>query len=290
MSLSGVARLLPSRRGVTRARDAIGRDGALFAGGLLLALFVASALAAPFLAPYNPVEASPSSVLLPPGPAHWFGTDRAGMDIFSRVVYGARLDLLVACVGTALAFLVGVPLGVLAGFYRGLPVELLMRATDLVQSFPLLIVAMAFVTLTGQSEINVILAIAILNAPIFLRLVRASVLSIQGRTFVEAAICAGNGELRLLYRHVLPNAITGAVAQASVTAGWAILLTAGLSFLGIGVRIPTPEWGSMVNVGAQSMLTGEWWVALFPGLAISFAVLGFNLLGDGLQALFGDAR
>jgi peptide/nickel transport system permease protein len=288
MSLTGMTLRRPSGLDLTRARDAIRRDPALFAGGILLGLFVICALAAPLIAPYDPIEADASNVLVPPGGAHWFGTDQAGMDIYSRVLFGARLDLLVAFTGTALAFMIGVPLGILAGFYRGLPSEGLMRITDLIQSFPLLIIAMAFVVLTGQSEVNIILAIAILNAPIFLRLVRASVLTIRGRTFVDAAICAGNNERRLLYRHILPNSASGAVAQASVTAGWAILLTAGLSFLGIGVQVPTPEWGSMVNVGAHVMITGQWWVAVFPGLAISFAVLSFNLLGDGLERFLGN--
>jgi peptide/nickel transport system permease protein len=279
----------PGAAGFARIRDAVNRDRSLFLGALVLGLFLFCAVAAPLIAPFDPVTADPSSGLLPPGAAHWFGTDQSGMDIYSRVIYGARLDLLVAFAGTSLAFIVGVPLGVLAGFYRGLPSEALMRVTDLIQSFPLLIIAMAFVVLTGQSAVNIILAIAILNAPIFLRLVRSSVLSLRERTYVEAAICAGNSEARLLYRHILPNAISGAIAQASVTAGWAILLTAGLSFLGIGVQVPTPEWGSMVNVGAQVMITGQWWVALFPGLAISFAVLGFNLLGDGLETWLGNA-
>jgi peptide/nickel transport system permease protein len=254
-------------------------------GCSLVLLLIVAALAAPLLSPYSPLTADPTQVLRPPTGRHWFGTDKSGMDIYTRVLYAARLDLVIASAGTALALAVGVPCGLLAGFYRGYAVEGLMRLTELVQSFPLVLMAMAFVTLTGQREINIVLAIAILNAPIFLRLVRASVLAIRGRTFVEAAICAGNPDSRLLVRHILPNVIGGSLAQASVTIGWAILLTAGLSFVSIGVRVPTPEWGSMVSVGAPNMTTGEWWVALFPGLAIVVAVLGFNLLGDGLQDL-----
>jgi peptide/nickel transport system permease protein len=254
-------------------------------GLVLVVLLVAAALLAPLLSAYSPLTADPAQVLKPPNARHWFGTDRSGMDIYARVLYAARLDLIIATAGTLLGLVVGVPFGLLAGFYRGVAVEGLMRLTELVQSFPLVIMAMVFVTLTGQREINIVLAIAILNAPIFLRLVRASVLSIRGRTFVEAAIGAGNPDLRLLVRHILPNVIGGSLAQASVTIGWAILLTAGLSFVSIGVRVPTPEWGSMVSVGAPNMTTGEWWVALFPGLAIVIAVLGFNLLGDGLQDL-----
>jgi peptide/nickel transport system permease protein len=273
-----------------RARAAFAHDRELWLGASIVGTIAVLAIAAPLLTPYSPTTADPSSPLLPPDLAHPFGTDQAGMDIYTRVLFGARLDLVIAILGTSLAFIVGVPLGVLAGFYRGAPTELLMRATDLVQAFPLLIFAMAIVTLTGQSEINILFAVGILSAPIFLRLIRSSVLAIQGRTFVEAAICAGNTDRRLLFRHVLPNAIAGAVAQASVTAGWAILLIAGLSFVGVGVRVPTPEWGSMVNAGAHAMVTGQWWVALFPGLAITIAVLGFNLLGDGLQGRFGSER
>jgi peptide/nickel transport system permease protein len=254
-------------------------------GTALVLVLVLVALLAPLLSSYSPLAADPTQVLKAPTVRHWFGTDKSGMDVYTRVLYAARLDLAIAAAGTLLALALGVPFGLLAGFYRGYAVEGLMRLTELVQSFPLVLMAMAFVTLTGQREINIVLAIAILNAPIFLRLIRASVLSIRGRTFVEAAICAGNPDARLLVRHILPNVIGGSLAQASVTIGWAILLTAGLSFVAIGVRVPTPEWGSMVSVGAPNMTTGEWWVALFPGLAIGVAVLGFNLLGDGLQDL-----
>jgi peptide/nickel transport system permease protein len=254
-------------------------------GCALVLVLAIAAIAAPWLTTYSPVAADPAQVLRPPGVRHWFGTDRSGMDIFARVLFAGRLDLSIATGGTLLALALGVPLGLVAGFYRGWGVEGLMRLTELVQSFPLVLLAMAFVTLTGQREINIVLAIALLNAPIFLRLVRASVLAIRGRTFVEAAISAGNPDVRLLARHILPNVIGGSLAHASVTIGWGILLTAGLSFVSIGVRVPTPEWGSMVSVGAPNMTTGEWWVAVFPGVAIGVAVLGFNLLGDGLQDL-----
>jgi peptide/nickel transport system permease protein len=149
---------------------------------------------------------------------------------------------------------------------------------------------MALVAVTGQKMINVIYVVAFLNAPIYLRLMRSGVLSIKSRTFVEAAACVGNSDLRILFRHILPNVIGTAVTQASVNIGWAILLTSGLSFIGAGVPVPTPEWGAMIAVGAPTIITGEWWSSLFPGLAIAVTALGFALVGDGLQAFFDPTR
>lgn len=259
-------------------------------GTAMVFAWIGVAAAAPLITPFQPTTADPASTLLGPSHEHWFGTDGSGMDIFSRTIFAARIDLAVALGGTGLAFLVGVPLGLLAGFHRGWGSETLVRLAEVIQSFPILIVAMAFVTLTGGGIPNIILAIALLNIPLFLRLVRVSVLALREQSFVEAAICAGNSDTRLLLRHLLPNVLSGAVAQASVSVGWAILLTAGLSFVGIGIRVPTPEWGSMVSLGAQNMTTGEWWVALFPGLAIALTVLAFHVMGDGVQDLLDPRK
>jgi peptide/nickel transport system permease protein len=243
-----------------------------------------------YLAPYSPVQANPIESLQPPSWDHPFGTDVAGMDIFSRVIYATRIDLLIAVSSTIAAFLIGVPLGLIIGYYNNAISNLAMRVLDFVQSFPVFILAMALVAVTGQKIENVAFVLTILFFPIFARLTRAEVLSIRGKQFIMAARLAGVRSGTIMYRHILPNAVTPSIVQLSVTVGMAILITAGLSFIGAGVRMPTPEWGLMVNTGSQQMITGQWWIALFPGLAIVVSVLGFALLGDLLSNLLNPDR
>jgi peptide/nickel transport system permease protein len=240
-------------------------------------------ITAPWLAPFAPEEASPAASLRPPDARHWFGTDKNGMDILSRVLYAPRIDLSIAVLSTAIALVIGIALGLVAGYYRGAATEVIMRSADILQSFPAFILAMALVAASGQNVASVVYVIAFVNAPVYLRLVRSQVLSLRESPFVEAARCIGNPDGRLLLRHVLPNSLAPIIIQSCVNVSWAILLLGGLAFVGIGIRPPTPEWGSMVSLGAPYMLTGQWWVAFFPGLAIMVTVLGFNLLADGLQ-------
>lgn len=253
--------------------------GAL-AGLVLLALQVLAIIFAPFITFYSPVEADPIASLQPPSAAHWFGTDVSGMDIYARVVYATRINLLISISAVAFAFVVGVPIGLLIGFYRGWLSSLVMRLFDFIQSFPVFVLGMALVSVMGQEIWNVAIVLAVLFIPMFARVIRAEVLSLRERPFVGAARCSGATDFSIMFRHILPNALTPAIVQISISVGLAILLTAGLSFVGAGVRMPTPEWGLMVSTGAQQMILGVWWVALFPGMAIVIAVLSFALIGD----------
>jgi peptide/nickel transport system permease protein len=253
---------------------------------------VALVLAAigPTIAPYDPQTAFPGQQLLPPSFTHLMGTDNNGMDVFSRVIASPRTDLTIAILGTLGAIAAGIPLGLIAGYYRGLVAEILMRLSDIVQSFPVFILGMALVVVTGQEIKNVVYVVAAINCPIYVRLVRSQVLFLRERPFVEAARAIGGQDGWIIREHILPNAVGPVVANASVTIGWAILLTAGLSFIGAGVRVPTPEWGSMIAVGAKNIYTGEWWPSVFPGIALAFTVLGFALLGEGMVQLTDRTR
>lgn len=256
-------------------------------GFLLLVAQIIAIIFAPYLVRFSPVEADPLNSLQPPSFEHWFGTDVSGMDIFARVIYATRINLLISIVSVAAAFLIGVPIGLLIGFYRGTVSALAMRLLDFIQSFPIFVLGMALVAVMGQEIWNVAFVLALLFVPMFARLIRGEVLSLRERPFINAARCSGAKDSTIMFRHILPNALTPAIVQISISIGMAILLTAGLSFIGAGVRIPTPEWGVMVSMGAQQMILGVWWVALFPGLAIVLSVLCFALLGDALRA-FSD--
>lgn len=254
-------------------------------GLLLVALQLVAIIFAPYLAHYSPVDADPLLSLQPPSWQHWFGTDVSGMDIYSRVIYATRINLLISISAVALAFIIGVPIGLFIGFYRGAVSSIVMRLFDFIQSFPVFVLGMALVSVMGQEIWNVAFVLAVLFIPMFARLIRAEVLSLRERPFISAARCSGATDLSIMFRHVLPNALTPAIVQISISIGMAILLTAGLSFIGAGVRMPTPEWGLMVSMGAQQMILGIWWVALFPGLAIVISVLCFALLGDATKEL-----
>ena len=250
----------------------------------------------PLIVPYSPTAPNAAQGLLPPSPSHWFGTDTNGTDIFSRVLYAPRINLVIAISGTAISFVIGSILGVIVGYLASRPgpggwfSETVMRLADVLQAFPVFVLALALVAVLGNSARNVVAAIAFLNIPVYLRLVRGRALSVRSRTYIDAARCGGAGDLRTVSRHLLPNCLTPAFAQVSVNFGWAILLTAGLSFVGAGVVPPTPEWGLMVSEGSQNIITGQWWVSLFPGLAIAVAVLGFALLGETMEHVLDPAQ
>jgi peptide/nickel transport system permease protein len=303
--MSNAAAPLESGVDFARARGAgklelfllVMRQRPLFAlGYVLVFLIVMLALLAPVVAPYNPREANAAITLQSPSGSHLLGTDISGMDIFSRIIYSGRIDLVIAILGTVFSLLIGTPLGLIAGYFSGARgfwgwvSEGMMRVADVVQAFPVFVLAIALVAALGQSARNVIVAIAFVNAPIYLRLLRTQALSLRERRFIDAARVAGNSEMRIVFRHILPNAMGPAIIQSSVNMGWAVLLTAGLSFVGAGVRVPTPEWGSMIAVGAQNMVTGQWWPALFPGVAIALTVLGFALIGDSLELMLDPVR
>jgi peptide/nickel transport system permease protein len=260
----------------------LGRPGATF-GLVLLLLQVIAIIFAPLLATHAPTEADPLASLQPPSVAHWLGTDVSGMDIYSRIIYATRVNLLISVVAVAVAFAIGVPIGLLVGYYRGWASTMVMRVFDFIQSFPVFVLGMALVSVMGQEIWNVAIVLAVLFVPIFARLIRAEALSLRDRPFIAAARCSGATDGKIMFRHILPNALTPAIVQISISIGMAILLTAGLSFIGAGVRMPLPEWGLMVSVGSQQMILGVWWVALFPGLAIVFSVLSFALMADALR-------
>jgi peptide/nickel transport system permease protein len=257
---------------------------------LPLGLVIAMAVFGPLVTKYDPEHADPLHSLLAPSRAHWFGTNNYGADVFSRVMSAGRLDLLIGFVSVALAFCVGCPLGAAVGYSRTWWSGVVMRLLEFVQSFPIFVLALGFVAITGASVTNVMLVIGVLNVPIFARLVRAEVLRLRDSNFVEAARCVGNSDLRLIMRHLLPNAIGPALAQASVQIGWALLVTAGLAFVGAGVQPPTPEWGLEISEGAEYVLTGQWWISVFPGLALGLAVWSFALAGDNLRDRYLQRR
>ncbi len=275
------------------ARRAIGlahRSGPATTGLIVVLVFGVLALIAPWIIPYHPIEIFRDRLLAPPNGAHWFGTDGNGMDVFSRVIFASRYAFGVAVPAVTISVLIGVPLGLWTGYRGGILDEIVVRLMDAVRVFPLIVLALAVVAATGQSLVNVVLVIGILDSPVFVRVVRAEVLQLRSATFVEAAVATGNPVRRILFVHLLLNATKGAMAQVAVRAAWAVRITAILAFFGVGIEAPTPEWGSMIRQGAEFMATGQWWVGVFPGVALIMLVLGFNMLGDGLQDLFDPRR
>lgn len=263
----------------------------LFLVGLVIVtVALLLAILGPYVVPYDPMTSLPGAALLPPNSEHWFGTDRSGMDVFSRVIAAARIDVTIGIAATILAWVIGTPLGVLTGYFRGAGTEAVLRVADVVQAFPVMVLGMAMVAVTGQEISNVIWVMAFLYAPIYLRLVRSQAVGIRVAQYVLAAKCAGNTELRIAFRHIFPNCVAIAIIQASVNVGSTILLTAGLSFIGAGVRVPIPEWGSMISIGAPNIMTGEWWPAVFPGIFLSFTVLGFAMVGNELRYIIDPTR
>ncbi len=250
---------------------------------LLFALLLAVALFGPALAPYDPLQSNAARALQPPSAAHWFGTDNLGRDVFSRVLVAARLDLAIAVAAVALACIVGSALGAAAGYWGGWIDAVTGRLIDTIMAFPLFVLAMGIVAALGNTIENIVYATAVINLPFYARVVRAEVQVRKTQGFAQAARLAGNSHLQVLALHVFPNALPALMVQVSLNMGWAILNAAGLSFIGLGVRPPTPEWGIMVAEGANFIVSGEWWLAIFPGLALMLAVFTFNLLGDGLR-------
>jgi peptide/nickel transport system permease protein len=257
------------------------RKGAVL-GLVVIALFVALALLAPFVAPYDPTAQGWTAVRKAPSAAHWFGTDDVGRDILSRIVYGARASLLAGVVSVAIAIAIGVPAGLVAGYLGGFTDALLSRITDAMLACPFLILAIALAAFLGPSLTNAMIAIGITTTPIFVRLTRGQVMAVKVESYVEAARAIGNPHWRIALVHVLPNIMPTLIVQATSSIAAAIIAEASLSFLGLGQQPPAPSWGSMLN-SAQRFLVNEPWMAVWPGLAIFLTVLSFNLVGDGLR-------
>jgi len=258
--------------------------GAIF-GFAMVATFVVIAIFAPLIAPYPGDAGSathPLESFLPPSSHHWFGTDDVGRDVFSRVVYGARISLSVAAIVIAFSCIVGVPLGIAAGYFGGIVDNVLMRVTDIFLAFPALLLALALASVLTPSVGNATLAIAVTWWPWYARLARGQAASVAGRPYIESCRALGISPFRTLFRHVLPNSVTPVIVQASLDVGGVILTAAALSFLGLGAQDPTPEWGLLVSKG-EAYFTTQWWLVTFPGAAILLAALAYNLVGDGLR-------
>jgi peptide/nickel transport system permease protein len=260
-----------------------------FGFGIVLVLAVLGALA-PFIAPFDPNALNPSVILEGPSRTHWFGTGLFGEDILSRVLYGIRIDFSIGLGAVAVGLLVGSSTGAIAGFTGGVTDEILMRIMDIVAAFPGFILAMGIAGALGPSIPNLIVAISFVNIPVYARLMRARFLVIRNSQYAMAATGVGASRWRILTWHLLPNSVAPIFVQSTLQVGWAILDAAGLSFIGLGVQLPTPEWGVMVSLGVPRIMSGQWWVSLFPGAFIAITVMGFNLIGDGLQDLLDPAR
>ncbi|HUQ42728.1 MAG TPA: nickel transporter permease [Candidatus Limnocylindrales bacterium] len=248
----------------------------------IIALFALGAILAPLIAPYDPLAQDLAIRLDPPSGAHWLGTDQLGRDILSRLLYGSRISLVIGVVVVGLAGIFGTIVGLLAGYAGGLVDEAMMRLTEIFLAFPPLILAMAIAGALGPSLTNAIIAIAAVTWAVYARLARGQILSLRQREYVEAARSIGARPGRILFRHLLPNAVAPLLIQASFDMGAAIISAAGLSFIGFGAQPPTPEWGVMISEG-RNFISTQPWLSLFPGLAILLAVGAFNLLGDGLR-------
>jgi peptide/nickel transport system permease protein len=269
------------------------RRNPLLAGGAALSLLIVLvALFAPVLAP-RPEDAGSAThtaeILLSPSLEHPFGTDQVGRDILSRVLYGARISPVIAVLVLAISCVVGVTLGLVAGYFGGVVDEVAMRVTDVFLAFPALLLALAFAAVLTPSIGNTVLAIAITWWPWYARLVRGQAASVTGRPFVEGARALGISHRRILFRHVLPNSATPVIVQVSLDVGGVILTASALAFLGLGAQDPTPDWGLMVSQG-QAYFTTQWWVGTFPGAAILLTAVAFNLLGDGLREILDPRR
>jgi peptide/nickel transport system permease protein len=283
----------PTPGGGFRRVVATVRHDPLLAAGAVLSLFIVLvAVLAPFLAP-DPADAGsathPLNTLMPPSGAHLFGTDQVGRDVLSRLIYGARVSPQIALYVLVIACVVGIPLGIAAGYFGGWIDDVIMRVTDVFLAFPALLLALALAAVLSPSIGNTTLAIAVTWWPWYTRLVRGQAASVAGRPYVESARALGVRHRTILLRHILPNSITPVIVQASLDVGGIILTASALSFLGLGAQDPTPDWGLMVSQG-QSYFTTQWWLVTFPGLAILITAVAFNLLGDGLRDVLDPRR
>ena len=275
---------------IQHLRHVISENLVTLLAAFLFMMFVVMAIVGPWVVPYDPLASNSAQALKPPSLLHWFGTDSLGRDIFSRVVVATRLDLGIAFSAVFLSFVIGMPMGLAAGFFGGLWDRTITRVSDTIMAFPLFVLAMGIVAALGNTVGNIILATAVINVPFYIRVARAEANIRRDAGWIEAARISGNSDLRIIAMHLFPNSLPPAMVQVSLNLGWAILNAAGLSFIGLGVRPPEAEWGILVAEGAQYIVSGEWWVSLFPGAVLMLAVFTFNLLGDALRDLFDPRR
>jgi peptide/nickel transport system permease protein len=273
----------PRFEGLRHIRYVLLQNPLTLVAALLFVLFTLAAIFGPALVPYDPLATDSSSALQPPSWQHFWGTDQLGRDVFSRSIAATRLDLSISVVAVMLSFVFGSLMGATSGYFGGWTDRIVGRLLDTIMAFPLFVLAMGIVAALGNTIENIVYATAIINVPFYARMARAEVNVRRDAGFVLAARLSGNGDWRILGFHIFPNALPPMMVQISLNMGWAILNAAGLSFIGLGVRPPTPEWGIMIAEGANTIISGEWWMAVFPGLTLMVAVLTFNLLGDGLR-------
>ena len=258
------------------------RNKMALVGAAIVLLFILIAILPPYIAPYDFKEQNMNNRLQSPNGEHWFGTDEFGRDIFSRVIYGARISLWVGFISVLGSMLVGSLLGIIAGYFGKWVDTIISRVFDIMLAFPSILLAIAIVAVLGPSLQNALIAIAIINIPNFGRLIRSRVLSVKEEEYIVAAKAIGMSETRILFYHVLPNSMSPIIVQGSLAIGTAIIEAAALGFLGLGAEAPNPEWGKMLSDG-KALLTQAPWTMIFPGLTIMLTVLGFNLMGDGLR-------
>lgn len=251
-------------------------------GLVLLLLIILLSIFAPLISSYDPTKINITERFSPPSAKHWFGTDEVGRDIFTRIIYGARLSLGVGVAVVLSAGIVGTIIGSVSGYFGGRIDQIIMRVMDMILAFPSLVLAMALAATLGPNLQNAMLAIAIIKIPVYVRLARAETLALREKLYVKAAVTFGIKPWRIIARHIVPNAVSPVVIQVTLDIGDAILLVATLGFLGLGAQPPTPEWGAMISVGWKYLLD-YWWYPTFPGLALFLASCGFNLIGDGIR-------
>ena len=251
-------------------------------GLVIVGFFAIVALVGPLVAPSGPTEQFPEFRLQGPSRTYWFGNDEFGRDIFSRILYGARISFQVGVIAVGISAMIGVLIGLVAGYFGGWIDNIASLLMDVLYAFPTILLAIAIMAMLGNSLANVMIAIGIVNAPTFMRVIRGSVLSVRRATYVEAAISVGGTTPRVMFQHVLPNVTAPLIVHASLNFAYAVLAEASLAFLGLGNKPPSPSWGSMVS-SSYGFLQLAPWAAIFPGVAIALTVLGFNLLGDGLR-------
>jgi peptide/nickel transport system permease protein len=269
-------------RGIDKAWDWLtGDTRRLWALGMLLFL-LAVAFIGPLITLHDPIKVNVRSRFTPPGETYWFGTDRFGWDVFTRVIHAARTNVLIALASVLISIGIGLPIGVIVGYFGGKLDSVAMRVIDVFQAFPTLVLAIAVLAVLGSGAWNITLVIGLIGIPTYVRLVRGEVRIIRELPYVEAARSVGCGALRLIGRYIVPGTLGTVMVQAATSCGWALILTAGLGFLGLGPKVPHPEWGYMISTGAEDMVAGHWWTSFFPGMMIVAAVLVFNLLGEVL--------
>ncbi len=268
-----------------RLVDANGRWRVWINLGLLAAILLLGLLA-PLLPLQNPVKPNPMNTMQPPSAEHYFGTDRDGMDIFARTIYAIRTDFTLALSSVLIGIAIGVPLGAIAGYYGGLLDNVITRVTEVFQGFPQILFGMAVIAAAGNTLTNVVLIVAFYNIPVYSKMVRSVVIPLRDVDFVQAAKVAGNPSSAIIFRHIIPNALVPVFSQLPLSCAYAVQMIAGLSFIGLGVEIPKPEWGSMIQIGANYIVFGKWWLSIFPGAALFLSVWILNNISDILKTLW----